>query len=1074
MTNSRRTLGLLVGVGALAIGLALAWTELRAPPAEHVDPGARAVAPTPATSAAELETPNSADPTDGPKSETRALAATDPVATAIPADALWVEGRVTFPDGTPADERAVVIAHGRRYAGSEDHRFEVAADGRFRAAFAPETVKGGLAVVGRYVFSRRPESIDPRVPLTDLQLEVELGGCLRVHVRPSAMAAQRGFDPARARVQTNRSYYERTAWWSLRDGTPDANGVVELGGLDDEDPGVLLLRLSGFAAPDAESVAVEAGRVLDVTIEAIVAPRFSGVVRDAAGERVPRAVIYAVTEVGPDLPLGGTDEHGRFDLQADELGEVELRATAPGSLGGGAGPWETAEGSERADIVIVLDPGLAIGGVVRWPDGTAAAGAAVSIATPDSNSPDASATADAEGRFRFGGLEEGAFAVAASAAPPTAAATPSTETAAWTARHASVAAGTADVVLELAAGSALRGRVVDDLGAAVVHAWVDVVPAGDDTTARKSVGWKPVGDDGSFELAGVPAGEWRLRAWRSGDTPQERFTLTLPADAEWLLEAVLPRPVTIAGRVIDSAGAPIASAVIVTATDNDTRHAVRTKTQPDGTFRLERVHAGEVDVHVSRAGHAATEVTLPLEPGAAHANLEIVLLPSARIEGIVRDSENRPWADVELSCDSEEGVWQDVTTDARGEFRLEVEPGRTTLRLTGVGNALTVPAPVTVDAIAGQVVRVELGGPPQGSLRLGGVLRAGAPVNGVRLEFFFRQGLSGEQVKRRAITDAGGRYEVLLPGPGRVGVSVMFSETLTAFTMAQLAPADTALDLEVGAASIRGRVVGGDGRPLEDVRVTLESERVEPIPAGAWFAYAWASSGRDGSFSFLSLPPSTYRIVASGVPAAKGRAALSDAVVAGLVVARDAHVDGVELQLARGGSLVVNVTGPDGEPAEDVEVRVARTGHDPENRTTDDHGVARFDDVTAGLVTIRAARTAGTDLVEREPVSATVASGATTTKQLELVPGGSIHVRAVDRAGEDLPIDGMEGIWIEDAAGVRWDGEGDFRSDAGQGSFGPLRPGAYVVRAFLAGVIVSVPAQVEAGRESKVVVREPE
>src|SRR5688572_11060144 len=47
------------------------------------------------------------------------------------ADAIWVEGRVVLPPGTPADEHVEVIADGASFAHRELHRAPIGPDGSF-------------------------------------------------------------------------------------------------------------------------------------------------------------------------------------------------------------------------------------------------------------------------------------------------------------------------------------------------------------------------------------------------------------------------------------------------------------------------------------------------------------------------------------------------------------------------------------------------------------------------------------------------------------------------------------------------------------------------------------------------------------------------------------------------------------------------------------------------------------------------------------------------------------------------------------------------------------------------------
>lgn len=1066
---SRLVLALFAVVAAVALGLG--WIALRPPAAPHVGADRADVEREPIPLPVDLVVPEEPLAATATDADHRISAAPPMSAESIPGDALWVEGVVAFPEGTPADERAFVIARGRRFAGAEVHRFEIAADGRFRAAFAPETVRGHLAVAGRYVHSAQPHAIDPRPPSSAVQLDAELGGCLRVRVRPSPMAASRGVDLGSARVSARASLYDRARWWSARAGVPDASGVVELGGLLAGERVAPALDLPGYASPSAELVVVEPGRVRDVTLDVIVAPHLRGVVRDSDGRPVARAVVHVASELEEERPIGGADDEGRFDLRAPIVGDVWLRATARGAFEGRSGPWAAVEGADRDGIVIEVDDGITLEGVVRWPDGAPAAGATVSIATPGAYGADALATAEADGRFRFGNLlERSRFVLTARARERGAA--PDSDAPEWTARTTSAESGGKDVELVLGAGHTLRGRLVDDLGEPVAGGFVDAVPSEEDATLREGIETVESRADGAFELAGVPDGEWVVRAARPGQPPHFE-TVVLPDDRGDELVFVLDRSATIRGRLLDATRSPVDGASLSAATDRLWGTPLGARAVGGGRFALENLRPGDVEVRVTAPGYSTSTTTFELGPGETRDDVEIVLQPAARVAGRVLDAESRPWAHAQLVCESEAPGRQRraATSDAAGEFAFEVDPGPVTVRVLAGGGAAVRPAPVKVTAIAGEVVRVEVGGPPPGKLRVRGVVRAGGPVSRARVMFDDRARSTDETSRRSTVTDELGRYETVLTGAGRFVAAAQLAEDVRAAQVLELVGSDAVVDLDFGRASVRGRVLGADGRPLEGVLVSIESERVEPLLAGTTLGYATTKSARDGTFAFEPLPASTYRLTADGSRAGIGQRATADAVIAPLVVARDARVEGLELRLEAGGAIVVRVSDPDGAPSDGADVRVVRAGRELLRARADAQGEARFRNVPAGDATIDASSGSA---VAREPVAVVVASGRTANAAIALAPGGYVAVRAVDGEGADVALDGVEGVWLEDASGARWDGPADFDTAPGKARFGPLRPGAYTARALIGGVVASAQTDARVGETAKLTLGPPQ
>ena len=116
------------------------------------------------------------------ESERRAQAT---LAEAELSDAIWVDGRVEFPDGTPGGEVVEVVALGRKFKNRELHRVKVEPDGRFRVAFAPGTKSGRLDIDALHLFLDKPQPVrwSDGVLVKAIVLEPFLGGALRGQLR---------------------------------------------------------------------------------------------------------------------------------------------------------------------------------------------------------------------------------------------------------------------------------------------------------------------------------------------------------------------------------------------------------------------------------------------------------------------------------------------------------------------------------------------------------------------------------------------------------------------------------------------------------------------------------------------------------------------------------------------------------------------------------------------------------------------------------------------------------------------------------------------------------------------------
>lgn len=116
-----------------------------------------------------------------------------------------------------------------------------------------------------------------------------------------------------------------------------------------------------------------------------------------------------------------------------------------------------------------------------------------------------------------------------------------------------------------------------------------------------------------------------------------------------------------------------------------------------------------------------------------------------------------------------------------------------------------------------------------------------------------------------AVTDASGRYELAVPGPGKYAVHAGFPPYPSASVQVEL-PAGAACELQdfpmLSGSSISGRVYDRHGQPLQDARVGLiDVSRPAPDPqAPVRFRTAYAEQP-GGRFLFENVPLGRYLLV---------------------------------------------------------------------------------------------------------------------------------------------------------------------------------------------------------------------
>jgi hypothetical protein len=159
---------------------------------------------------------------------------------------------------------------------------------------------------------------------------------------------------------------------------------------------------------------------------------------------------------------------------------------------------------------------------------------------------------------------------------------------------------------------------------------------------------------------------WRPRPART-ITP---IIVEKPVDPDPIDLPPAPTTGTVKGRIADPEGAPLPGATV--------RLGARSATTgDDGTFTLDDVTPGSVDVLVERPGHEPTQRTLTITAG-AEAQLDVTLArvkPPSQIRGLVRSFDGKGLgATVRV-----EPVGLEVTAGPDGSFQVDVPPGTYTI-----------------------------------------------------------------------------------------------------------------------------------------------------------------------------------------------------------------------------------------------------------------------------------------------------------------------------------------------------------------------------------------------------------
>lgn len=308
---------------------------------------------------------------------------------------------------------------------------------------------------------------------------------------------------------------------------------------------------------------------------------------------------------------------------------------------------------------------------------------------------------------------------------------------------------------------------------------------------------------------------------------------------------------TLRGRVVDADGDPVPGAAVAAEfwASDAVPFAVRRTAQsgPDGTWEIDRVRLGEVQLSVARPGSVGLDSTLAVDSDDLDLG-DLVLVAGLAVPALVVDDTGLPVEGARLRAAS----GAEATTDDNGAARLVGVSATKSVVVEAAADG-HVPATSTFPQPLPETLRIEL----TRAFTVTGEFRRrdGTPVadGDVRVE----QQRSWRPVP---LTD-GGRFVVdLAPGTSATLTLLSPSALRTSTAVAPGTPGEHR-DLGVvavpGGVTVRGVAIGtADGAPVAGARVWT----VRPSPEGPLVAWmlddvARGTTDADGAFALGGLPP---------------------------------------------------------------------------------------------------------------------------------------------------------------------------------------------------------------------------
>ena len=750
-----------------------------------------------------------------------------------------------------------------------------------------------------------------------------------------------------------------------------------------------------------------------------------------------------------------TNDDGLFRLSGMPKGSAVVQATKEGFVEATSSPIEVQLLQEVPNIVLHLESGFTVKGVVRDGSAKPVAEAKVSAATGDgfnrfirlASTGEPDAVTDAEGHFELKGLKGATYQLDIEATgfarKQMAGIDPASgafvEVALVTSAHV---AGTVHIKGSSETPKAVKVALTpywgeDNSGFSGLSGLGIETPDAANTATS----------DGSFLVADVEPGQYRVVARADGTTRAMSAPITVPeAGSVEDIVVEVERGGRILGTIFDASGAPLAGAEIACFQprvidpnsgfgnfgrgvrinsriggnrirfDPTRQSAGSTKSGPDGSFTVDHLAPGTYTLEVSHPDFA-TLLSDPqaIEAAATKSGLELRLRRGGSIEGTVFgvDGKPRPGDRVDVESKAVEGVSLSAVADGNGFYRIEHVPAG--------------------DAVA---------------KRSANDGRGGGPGGGIELAF-------------RAIAVGGGGNE---PDPGKT-VAVTDSET-------------THLDFsQVEKPYIEGVVTSAEG-VVAGALVSVQPDYSGGGGGGGrGFGFGppkQATTGADGSYRLADLEPGKWTITARhpqglvpqrvAIELVAGTPGRQDFVLDGGVIEGDALAQGSKQKLEGATVWLSRVESDPAAAANGVagEVSIAiaaggptgggrrgggggfrsfRFGGDGGSRVaTDRDGHYRVPWVPAGKykVSVRANGYLETQSDEVE----LAANGHVDGVNVALLPAAQLHVKVMSKA-DGKPAAGVS-VQLQSE-----DGNNDWSvSDAdGIASFDSLKPGKWTATA---------------------------
>ncbi len=427
------------------------------------------------------------------------------------------------------------------------------------------------------------------------------------------------------------------------DGQPIAGAELEVHGLADTGRQVLMSSALGVPLPS------------DSPANSVVTPAAGDNLGVTAGRvpLIPLSGSAAGTVAEADVLAFRTDAHGAFHLSGLPPGSLRVAARKAGFAPSESSAHALHAGETLREVQITLSHGGSVAGRVVDAHDAPLEHVRVELLAETEGSP-RSTVSDQLGAFRFSAVR-GPWIVTAypPGLPPV--------------RANATLKGSEEQTITLRVETetvTLEGRVLDGRARPIENATISLRALQASTPFAITV---LSGDDGRFQIEGLPAPPYRISADHSDYAPSKPVKVATISDP---VEIVLASGSSLHGAVIDAQSNEPISGARVSLSASPSGGTLAARSRSDGTFEFLHVTDGQYMVLVEADGAIAERREVPLGVPEPDREETFVLTPAGGVSGEIVDRLGAPVWNAEVSAGDPPDWSKTTRTDHAGHFQL--------------------------------------------------------------------------------------------------------------------------------------------------------------------------------------------------------------------------------------------------------------------------------------------------------------------------------------------------------------------------------------------------------------------